>query len=129
MISFGAGATSPGTGIVLNSVMDDFSIPGVVNYFRLPPSPNNFIQPGKRPLSSACPTIVVGADGEVELVVGASGGTKITTVVAWVSFCVFSVKFLFIIIYFESTVSCSNNRVLFYVKLILKVNWCNQIPV
>lgn len=86
--------TSPGTGIILNSVMDDFSIPGVVNYFQLPPSPNNFMEPGKRPLSSACPTIVVGADGEVKLVVGASGGTKITTVVAWVSYNIFYILIL-----------------------------------
>ncbi|XP_073985422.1 scoloptoxin SSD14-like isoform X3 [Rhodnius prolixus] len=81
---FGAGITSRRTGVVLNSVMDDFSIPDRKNYFLLPPSPNNFIAPEKRPLSSISPAIVVDPDQSVRLVIGASGGTKIPTAIAWV---------------------------------------------
>lgn len=72
------------TGIIVNSGMDDFSSPGLLNYFGLPGSERNYIQPQKRALSSMAPTIVVGKDGNVKLVVGAAGGTKITTAVAMI---------------------------------------------
>ena len=65
--------------------MDDFSLPNVTNAFGLPPSPNNFIKPGKRPQSSMVPTIVTEEVDGVQvprLVLGAAGGTKITTSVA-----------------------------------------------
>ncbi|XP_018561172.1 glutathione hydrolase 1 proenzyme isoform X2 [Anoplophora glabripennis] len=83
-IYFGAGMTSKQTGIILNSVMDDFSFPYFKNYFGLPGSPNNQMKAGKRPLSSMSPTIITDKNGEVKMVVGASGGTKITTTVAQV---------------------------------------------
>lgn len=81
-IFFGAGMTSKRTGIVLNSQMDDFSYPWKINYFGLPGSPSNQMRPGKRPLSSMCPTIIVDSDNNVKLVVGGAGGSQITSSVA-----------------------------------------------
>ncbi|XP_050301524.1 glutathione hydrolase 1 proenzyme-like isoform X2 [Anthonomus grandis grandis] len=78
---FGAGFASDSTGIILNDEMDDFSSPNITSYFDIPPSPNNYIMPGKRPVSSMVPTIIL-KDKDVVLVTGAAGGTKITTVVA-----------------------------------------------
>jgi len=76
---FGSGVTSESTGLLLNNQMDDFSRPDAPNTYGLAPSPANFIAPGKRPLSSMSPTVVVAADGRVRAVAGASGGPRIIT--------------------------------------------------
>jgi gamma-glutamyltranspeptidase/glutathione hydrolase len=77
---FGSGITVPGTGIVLNDQMDDFSVaPNVPNAFGLVDTRGaNAIAPGKRPLSSMTPTIVV-KDGKPFLVSGSPGGPRIIT--------------------------------------------------
>lgn len=75
---------SPSTGILLNNEMDDFSTPGVINYYGIPSSPANFIEPGKRPMSSMCPTIFTDRNGDFVLGVGAAGGSKITLATAYV---------------------------------------------
>jgi len=82
---FGSKVVSAATGIVFNNEMDDFSTPGLNNIWGIAPSASNFIRPGKRPLSSMAPTIVLQdvlrADGtitrDVRAVAGASGGPRI----------------------------------------------------
>ncbi|PYL01722.1 MAG: gamma-glutamyltransferase, partial [Verrucomicrobia bacterium] len=75
--SFGCKIVVPDTGVVLNNQMDDFSAqPGATNYFGLVGAEANAIAPGKRPLSSMSPTIVL-KDGRPILSVGAAGGPTI----------------------------------------------------
>jgi len=77
---FGSGLMVPGTGVMLNNEMDDFSAkPGVPNGFRLVGADANAIAPGKRPLSSMTPTFVEKPDGL--MIVGSPGGSVIMTVV------------------------------------------------
>ena len=78
--TFGSKVIVPGTGVVLNNEMDDFSIyPGVPNAFGLIGAENNSVAPGKRPLSSMSPTIVLDPAGQPVLTAGAAGGPKIIT--------------------------------------------------
>jgi gamma-glutamyltranspeptidase/glutathione hydrolase len=75
--AFGSKVIVPGTGILLNNEMDDFSIePGVANAFKLVGAEANAVAPGKRPLSSMSPTIVL-KDGKPILALGAAGGPTI----------------------------------------------------
>lgn len=75
--AFGSKIIVPGTGIFLNDQMDDFSTqPGVPNAFKLVGAEANAVSPGKRPLSSMSPTIVL-RDGKPVLAVGAAGGPTI----------------------------------------------------
>jgi gamma-glutamyltranspeptidase/glutathione hydrolase len=77
--SFGSKVVVPGTGIVLNNQMDDFSAqPGAANYFGLVGSEANAVAPGKRPLSSMSPTLVL-RNGKPVFSVGAAGGPTIIT--------------------------------------------------
>src|SRR5712675_784750 len=79
---FGSRVTAEGLGFLLNDEMDDFSAkPGVPNSDGLIQGDVNAIGPGKRPLSSMTPTIVV-RDGKVAMVVGSPGSSKIITTVA-----------------------------------------------
>jgi len=79
---FGSGVTAEGLGFLLNDEMDDFAAKqGVPNMYGLVQGPANSIAPGKRPLSSMTPTIVL-KDGKVRFVLGSPGGGRIITTVA-----------------------------------------------
>lgn len=79
--AYGSGVTIPGTGILMNNEMDDFTAKvGVKNMFGLLQSAANAIQPGKRPLSSMTPTLVF-KDGKLLLVTGSPGGPTIINTV------------------------------------------------
>lgn len=77
--TFGSGVVVEGAGFLLNDEMDDFSSkPGVPNLYGVVGSDANAIAPGKRPLSSMTPTILV-KDGLPAMVLGTPGGSRIFT--------------------------------------------------
>ncbi len=79
--SYGLGLVADGTGILLNNELDDFAAkPGVPNAYGLVGGDANAPGPGKRPLSSMAPTIVM-RDGRVVLVTGSPGGSRIISTV------------------------------------------------
>jgi gamma-glutamyltranspeptidase/glutathione hydrolase len=75
--SFGSKVMVPGTGVLLNNEMDDFSVqPGVPNFFGLVGAEPNSVAPRKRPLTSMSPTIVL-KNGKPIMSLGAAGGPTI----------------------------------------------------
>lgn len=77
---FGSGFVAPGTGILLNNEMDDFSAkPGSPNTYGLVGSQANRIEPNKRPLSSMTPTFVEWDDNVA--ILGTPGGSRIISMV------------------------------------------------
>ncbi len=81
--TFGSKVVIPGTGVVMNDEMDDFSTqPGVANYFGLIGAEANAVASGKRPLSSMSPTIVLKGNQPI-LALGAAGGPTIISQVAY----------------------------------------------
>ncbi len=79
--SFGAGVMAPGTGFLLNDEMDDFTTkPGASNLFGLQQGAANAIAPGKRPLSSMAPSVLL-RDGRAVAALGSPGGSRIPTIV------------------------------------------------
>ncbi|QCE33373.1 gamma-glutamyltransferase [Acetobacteraceae bacterium] len=78
---FGAGVLAGKTGIWMNDEMDDFSLKaGAPNMFGIPGAKANAIAPGKTPLSSMSPTIVTRSQGDVFMVTGSPGGSRIPTI-------------------------------------------------
>ncbi len=79
--SYGVGLVADGTGVLLNNELDDFTAaPGASNAFGLVGFEANLPGPGKRPLSSMSPTIVL-KDGKPVLVTGSPGGSRIISTV------------------------------------------------
>jgi gamma-glutamyltranspeptidase/glutathione hydrolase len=78
--SFGCKVVVPGTGFLLNNEMDDFTArPGKPNLFGLIQGAANAVAPGKRPLSSMSPTVLLDSAGSVHAVLGTPGGPTIIT--------------------------------------------------
>ncbi len=79
--AFGAVVMAPGTGVLMNDEMDDFTIaPDTPNLFGLVQGEANAIAPGKRALSSMAPTVLM-RDGHVAMALGSPGGSRIITTV------------------------------------------------
>ncbi len=79
---FGSAFMPPGTGVLLNDEMDDFSSkPGIPNVYGLVGNKNNAIESGKRMLSSMSPTIVENINNSDYAVIGTPGGSRIITMV------------------------------------------------
>ncbi len=79
---YGSRVTIKGTGVLMNDEMDDFAArPGKENLFGLIQGERNKVEPGKRPLSSMTPTIVLRKDGSVWFALGARGGPRIISAV------------------------------------------------
>lgn len=79
---FGAGVIASDTGFFLNNEMDDFTTrPRTSNTYGLTQGTANQIEPGKRPLSSMAPTVVIDSNQELYFVTGSPGGSTIPTTV------------------------------------------------
>jgi len=79
--SYGLGLVADGTGVMLNNELDDFTAkPGTANAYGLVGFAANLPGPGKKPLSSMTPTIVL-KDGKPFLITGTPGGSRIITTV------------------------------------------------
>jgi gamma-glutamyltranspeptidase / glutathione hydrolase len=79
---YGSAVTAKGTGVLMNDEMDDFAArPGTPNLFGLIQGERNKVEPGKRPLSSMTPTIVLRKDGSPWFALGGRGGPRIITAV------------------------------------------------
>lgn len=77
--SYGSAAAIDGAGFLLNNNMDDFAVkPGVPNFYGLVGNEANHIEPGKRPLSSMAPTVIL-KNGRVFMLLGTPGGSRIIT--------------------------------------------------
>ena len=81
---FGCKFRSNLTGIIYNNQMADFDNPSDTDIDGVYPSEVNFPDPGKRPFSSMSGAILTDNKGDVQLVIGASGGKRITTAVSLV---------------------------------------------
>jgi gamma-glutamyltranspeptidase/glutathione hydrolase len=76
--SWGSGVYLTSVGFMMNDEMDDFAVqPGKPNMFGLVQGEANKIEPGKRMLSAMSPTVVLDAQGKVQMVAGAAGGPRI----------------------------------------------------
>lgn len=81
MFSFGSGVVAEGTGIIMNNNLGNFTLsPDIPDAFGLKGSEDNLIRPGRRPVSSMAPTIVM-KDGKPYLLTGSPGGSKIISTV------------------------------------------------
>ena len=77
-LSFGSGVTIPGTGILMNSQMNNFAYRyGDKNDIGRGASPGNKFEPGKKPMSTMAPTIIFDKDDKLFLVTGSPGGSDI----------------------------------------------------
>ena len=79
-LGFGVKKIAGDTGFLLNNELDDFTVkPGVPNAYGLVQGEANAVAPGKTPLSSMSPTVIT-KDGEVFMVTGSPGGSRIITI-------------------------------------------------
>ena len=77
-LSFGSGVTIPGTGILMNSQMNNFAYRyGDKNDISRGASPGNRFEPGKKPMSTMAPTIIFDKNNELFLITGSPGGSDI----------------------------------------------------
>ena len=77
-LSFGSGVTIPGTGILMNSQMNNFAYRyGDKNDIGRGASPGNKFEPGKKPMSTMAPTIIFDKDDKLFLITGSPGGSDI----------------------------------------------------
>lgn len=79
-LEWGSRIADPVTGILLNNEMGDFSVRNKGNSYDLPPSAANLAHPGKRPLSTSVPVIVIDGNGRIFSVIGAAGGSRMASV-------------------------------------------------